>query len=359
MSSKVALVMAGGTGGHIFPAKAVADVLRQEGWTVHWLGTKERMEAKLVPGFGYEFHSIDVAGLRGKGLKSLLKAPLMLWRSVSQARALVQRIKPNVVLGFGGYASGPGGVAAAIAGIPLLVHEQNAVEGTTNKLLAKLAREVFVAFPQAFLGLAKRKVVGNPVRQEVLALATLPKTPSSALRVLVVGGSLGAQVFNQYLPWQFAELAKLGELEIWQQTGAANYEEVAEAYQQLGLRAKVSAFIEDMAMAYYWADVVVCRAGALTVSELACAGVASVFVPLPSAIDDHQSANANYLVAEQGAVLLKQTELVQGALVELVRPWLQDKTVLQAMGNNARRAAIDDAAEQVVKVCRELAGKSE
>ncbi|WP_337841356.1 undecaprenyldiphospho-muramoylpentapeptide beta-N-acetylglucosaminyltransferase [Rheinheimera sp.] len=356
--AKVALVMAGGTGGHIFPAKAVADLLQAEGWIVHWLGTADRMEAKLVPGFGYEFHSIAVAGLRGKGLKSLLKAPLMLWRSLSQARALVRQLKPQLVLGFGGYASGPGGLAAYLAGIPLLVHEQNAVAGTTNKLLARLANKVLVAFPQALAGLGQGLVVGNPVRKEVLAVTGQGKAVGQPLRVLVVGGSLGAQVFNQQLPGQFAQLAALGELEIWHQTGQANLPQVQQAYQQLGLAARVEAFIDDMAGAYHWADLVVCRAGALTVSELACAGLPAVFVPLPSAIDDHQTANANYLVQQQGAVLLKQNDLIQGALVPLLQPWLQDKTALVRMGQQARRAATDDAAEQVVRVCRELAGNT-
>ncbi|MFC4656102.1 MULTISPECIES: undecaprenyldiphospho-muramoylpentapeptide beta-N-acetylglucosaminyltransferase [Rheinheimera] len=356
--AKVALVMAGGTGGHIFPAKAVADLLTAEGWTVHWLGTADRMEAKLVPGFGYAFHSIAVAGLRGKGLMSLLKAPLMLWRSLSQAQALVRQLKPQLVLGFGGYASGPGGLAAYLAGIPLLVHEQNAVAGTTNKLLARLAAKVLVAFPQALAGLGKGQVVGNPVRKEVLALAGQSKAAGLPLRVLVVGGSLGAQVFNQQLPKQFAQLSAQGPLEIWHQTGQADAADVQAQYQQLGLQARSDAFIQDMAQAYGWADLVVCRAGALTVSELACAGLPAVFVPLPSAIDDHQTANANFLVQQQGAVLLKQNELMQGALVPLLQPWLQDKTALVQMGQNARRAATDDAAEQVVRVCRELAGNT-
>lgn len=356
---KTALIMAGGTGGHIFPAKAVAELLKQQGWNIHWLGTADRMEATLVPQFGFPFHSIAVAGLRGKGLKSLIKAPLMLWRSVSQARALIKQLKPDLVLGFGGYASGPGGLAAYLAGKPLIVHEQNAVAGTTNRLLARIAKKVLVAFPQAFADRKDRIVVGNPVRAEVLAVSGQKQlqAPTQSLKVLVVGGSLGAQVFNQQLPALFAQAATAGELEIRHQTGKAMEQQVQQAYAALPeLQASASAFIEDMAAAYTWADLVICRAGALTVSEVACAGVAAVFVPLPSAIDDHQTANASWLVQKQGAVLLPQSEFSKGALLPLLQSWLQDKSALRHLANNARRTAIDDAAEQVVRVCGEVIG---
>ena len=353
----VALIMAGGTGGHIFPARAVADLLQAQGWSVHWLGTADRMEAKLVPQFGFPFHAIPVAGLRGKGWKSLLKAPLMLWNSLQAARLVVKTVQPDLVLGFGGYASGPGGLAAWLGKIPLVIHEQNAVAGTTNKLLARLAKSVLVAFPQAF---AKRKncqVIGNPVRKELIA--EKPQNNfSKGLNILIVGGSLGARVFNQSLPLILKQAAAFGPIQVRHQTGVADEQSTQLAYLDgaENLTAQVSAFIENMADAYQWADLVICRAGALTVSEVACAGVAAVFVPLPTAIDDHQTANANWLVARNAAVLVKQTDLHAHVLVPMLQQWLQDKSPLQRMAQQARHCAIDDAAEQVVAVCRQVIG---
>lgn len=356
------LLMAGGTGGHIFPAQALAVQLAKRGWQIHWLGTADRMEARLVPEFGWSFHSISVQGLRGKGWQKLLQAPGMLLMSVWQARHVVRQVKPDVVVGFGGYASGPGGVAAWLQRIPLLIHEQNAVAGTTNRWLARLAKQVLIAFPQAFTGHAKRQLVGNPVRHDVIDAAKEHRMDDHAeLRILVVGGSLGAQVFNEQLPAQFAELAKKAELSVRHQTGRAMVDMVQRQYQQFDdvqLTADVSAFIDDMAAAYGWADVVICRAGALTVSEVACAGVAAVFVPLPHAIDDHQTANANWLVQQGGALLMKQTDLEQGQLIALVRPWLQDKIALQQLAQQARLSAIDDAASQLAQRCEQQLGSA-
>lgn len=351
------LVMAGGTGGHIFPARAVADLLQSEGWQVHWLGTADRMEARLVPQFGYPLHTIAVAGLRGKGWRSLLQAPLMLWRSLSQARALIKQLQPELVIGFGGYASGPGGLAAWLGGVPLIIHEQNAVAGTTNKLLAKLASEVLVAFPQAFADLPTRIVLGNPVRKALIGIEP-QNYLQKRLNILVVGGSLGARVFNQNLPAILKQAAAYGPVAVYHQTGQADEAATAAAYADAPatMSVQVSAFIDDMADAYRWADLVICRAGALTVSEVACVGVAALFVPLPSAIDDHQTANANWLVAQQAALLLPQTELKSEFLVPMLQSWLQDKTPLQHMAQRARHCAIDDAAEQVVAVCRRVTG---
>lgn len=351
------LIMAGGTGGHIFPAQAVAKQLQAQGWTIHWLGTADRMEAKMVPSFGWPFHAIQVAGLRGKGLLSLLKAPLMLWRSVSQALQVINTVKPDLVLGFGGYASGPGGVAAWLKGIALLIHEQNAVAGTTNKLLAKIAKAVMVAFPSAFHGLKKRYVLGNPVRQELISAKT-ENNFSKSLNILIVGGSLGAKALNDILPAQLKQVAAFGPVQVRHQTGAAMLTEVQQAYAEApeSLNAEVTAFIDNMADAYRWADLVICRAGALTVSEVACAGVAAVFVPLPSAIDDHQTANANWLVEQGAALLWPQRDLNNKNLVSLLQGWQKDKTPLVHMAHQARACAIDDAAEQVVAVCRLVIG---
>lgn len=353
----VVLIMAGGTGGHIFPARAVADLLHSEGVTVHWLGTADRMEAKLVPEFGYAFHPIPVAGLRGKGLVNLLKAPLMLMRSLNAARRLIKQLKPDLVLGFGGYASGPGGLAAWLSRVPLIIHEQNAVAGTTNRLLAKIAHQVLAAFPGAFKSKLPVQVIGNPVRKAVIA-EKLQNNCSKGLNILIVGGSLGARVFNQSLPLILKQAAAYGPIQVRHQTGSADEATTRLAYQDgvENLTAQVTAFIKDMAEAYRWADVVICRAGALTVSEVACAGVAAVFVPLPSAIDDHQTANANWLVERDAAVLLKQTDLHAHHLLPLLQQWLNDKTPLQHMAQRARDCAIDDAAEQVVAVCRQVIG---
>ena len=355
--AKIALIMAGGTGGHIFPAQAVATLLAAEGWTIHWLGTADRMEARLVPGFGWQFHPIQVAGLRGKGLQSLLQAPWMLWRSISQARQLLRQLQPQLVLGFGGYASGPGGFAAWLQKIPLLIHEQNAVAGTTNKLLAKLAQRVLVAFPTAFVGHPKRQVLGNPVRSSLIGLKT-ENNFSKGLNILIVGGSLGAKALNEVLPAQLKQVAACGPVQVRHQTGSAMLTQVQQSYTgaPASLTIEATAFIDDMAAAYRWADLVICRAGALTVSEIACVGVAAIFVPLPSAIDDHQTANANWLVQQQAALLWPQADLNNLNLVSLLQSWLLDKKPLADMAQRARACAIDDAAEQVVAVCRHMTG---
>jgi len=355
MNKPCILIMAGGTGGHIFPAQAVAVALNAAGWQVHWLGTANRMEATLVPQFGWPFHSIEVAGLRGKDVWSKLTAPWMLVKSIFQAGRVINQIKPDLVLGFGGYASGPGGVAAWLKKIPLLVHEQNAVAGSTNRLLAKVAFRVLVAFPAAFASEKKQLVVGNPVRAELINIAAQHDF-SGSLKVLVVGGSLGAQALNTRLPDIFAKAAAAGQLEIRHQTGKAMLQHTERAYQQhdsANLQAEVSAFIADMAKAYAWADVVICRAGASTVSELACAGVAAVFVPLPSAIDDHQSANARWLTGQNAALLLPQSDLNEQTLLPLLRRWLGSKTELQQMAARARACALDNATAQVVALCQQ------
>ncbi len=351
------LIMAGGTGGHIFPARAVADVLAAEGWIVHWLGTADRMEARLVPQFGYPLHTISVAGLRGKGWRSVLQAPFMLLRSLLQARALVKQLKPDLVLGFGGYASGPGGLAAWTDGVPLVIHEQNAVAGTTNKLLARIADQVLVAFPQAFSALKNRLVLGNPVRSELIGQNPQNYLQKS-LNILIVGGSLGARIFNQALPPILKQAAACGQIRVRHQTGQHELAQTEMAYADKpeNLDVQVTAFIDDMAEAYRWADLVICRAGALTVSEVACVGVAALFVPLPTAIDDHQTANAKVLASRQAALLMPQTKLNPEHLVPLLQGWLSDKTPLVHMAQQARSCAIDDAAEQVAAVCRRITG---
>lgn len=352
------LIMAGGTGGHIFPAQAVATDLANAGWSIHWLGSTSRMEATLVPQFGWPFHGISVSGLRGKGVLSLISAPWMLLKSILQARQVLNTVKPDLVLGFGGFASGPGGVAAWLRGVPLLVHEQNAVAGSTNRLLARLAAKVMVAFPAAFAGHAKQLLVGNPVRAAVINAAAQHDF-SGSLKVLVVGGSLGAKVLNDNLPAIFASAAQHGAIEVKHQTGKALQQITGQAYAQLqqrNLTAEVSAFIDDVAHAYAWADVVICRAGASTVSELACAGVAALFIPLPSAIDDHQTANARWLTEQGAALMLTQSELNEQHVLPLLKQWLVNKAPLQQMAAKARACALDNASAQVVAQCQQVAG---
>ncbi|MGY4026641.1 undecaprenyldiphospho-muramoylpentapeptide beta-N-acetylglucosaminyltransferase [Aeromonas rivuli] len=361
MSSKTLLVMAGGTGGHVFPGLAVADRLKAQGWTIHWLGTADRMEAELVPAHGYPISFIDIQGVRGNGIKRLLVAPYRIVKSILQARQVLREIKPDVVLGMGGFASGPGGVAAWLSGIPLLLHEQNAAAGMTNKLLARLAKRVLMAFPGAFAPSNRTAVVGNPVRPEVVALpepASRINTQPAPLHLLIIGGSLGARVLNEQVP---AAVAAAGvPIEVRHQTGKGNREAVANAYAALGQDAEVSDFIKEMADAYAWADLVVCRAGALTVSEVAAAGVAAIFVPLPHAVDDHQTRNALTLVDGGAAEFLPQAELSPTTLAARLS-WLAGRReILLNMAKAARRVAIIDAAERVADECKRLAtGQSE
>ncbi|WP_319782435.1 undecaprenyldiphospho-muramoylpentapeptide beta-N-acetylglucosaminyltransferase [Oceanisphaera sp. IT1-181] len=355
LPAKTLLVMAGGTGGHVFPGLAVAELLRAQGWNIHWLGTAERMEAQLVPKHGYPLHTIAIAGVRGNGLKRKLLAPLHILRATWQARAILKKIKPDVVLGMGGFASGPGGVAAWLAGIPLVLHEQNAAAGMTNKLLARLAKRVLIAFAGPFAGLKNTQLVGNPVRAEVLALpapeARISLDPQP-LRLLVVGGSLGAKILNELVP---QAIALAGNIAVRHQTGKGNSEAVRATYQDLGIEVEVSDFIDDMAAAYGQADLVVCRAGALTVSEIAAAGVGAIFVPLPHAVDDHQTKNARVLSEQGAALLLPQSELTARSLADQLQQLTNNRAQLLAMAQLARTQAITDAAERVIESLRAVA----
>ncbi len=350
--TKRLLVMAGGTGGHVFPGIAVAKYLEQQGWAIHWIGTADRMEADLVPQHGFDISFIDISGVRGNGFKRLCLAPFRILKSVLQARKVMNNFKPDVVLGMGGFASGPGGVAAWLQGIPVVLHEQNAAAGLTNRLLAKIAKRVLMAFPGAF---AQGLLVGNPVREDVLALHAQPYVSKDKLTVLVVGGSLGAKVLNETLPAALALLPQ-DKISIRHQVGKNNSTAVNVAYLSAGVTAdiKVTDFIDDMAQAYHQADVVVCRAGALTVSEVAVAGLPAIFIPLPHAVDDHQTKNAQSLVQAGGAVLIPQRQLNAVDLAKLLQQWIDDEAQLVAMSNAAKSAAILDATEQVANACLAL-----
>ncbi len=351
---KKVLIMAGGTGGHVFPALAVADELRRRDVDVSWLGTRKGIEAELVPENGYPIDYIQVEGLRGTGILRWLRAPFVLLRAVWQARRVIKRLQPDVLLGLGGFASGPGGVAGRLLRKPLVIHEQNALPGTTNKLLAKFAARVMVAFPNAF---ADGEWCGNPVRNEISHLPAPSQdivVSERPLRLLVLGGSLGALAINKAIPAALALLEDRDQIQVRHQCGRKHEEATIEAYREAGVTASVEPFIADMAEAYSWADLVVCRAGALTVSELAAAGVGSILVPYPYAIDDHQTANANWLVAARGAELLPEAELTAEALARKLKHWLRDRASLRAMAVNARRMAKTDSAALVANACEEV-----
>lgn len=352
--SKV-LVMAGGTGGHVYPGLATAGVLSEQGVTVEWLGSERGIENELVPAAGFPLHTISVTGLRGKGIASLLLAPFKLLKACLQAKAVLQKVKPNAVLGMGGFASGPGGLAAKLMGIPVLVHEQNAIPGMTNKTLAKFAKVVMEAFPNTF---PQAICTGNPIRKNIVELSEPDvrfQHREGPIRVLVVGGSLGAQAINLCVPKALAALTDEQMPEVWHQTGKRNYDETKSAYQAAGVNAKIAPFIDDMNQAYDWADVVICRAGALTVSELSAAGVASVLIPFPYAVDDHQTANARFLSEHQAGILLPQTELTTERLVALLKE-LSDRPRLLEMAMKARSLGQQNASELVAQQCMRWAG---
>lgn len=347
--SKTVLFMAGGTGGHVIPALSVARAMEQKGYRIHWLGTAVGIEKDLVPAAGFTLHCIDIGGLRGKGKLGLLTAPLRIAKAILQARKIIKSVKPVAVLGMGGYATGPGGVAAKLLGIPLLIHEQNAYAGMTNKLLHKIADFSMQAFPQALPGAL---VTGNPVRPEIvvseLADSTEETEPSS-FNVLVIGGSLGAVALNDNVYEAMSQMNAPERPSLWHQAGKRNIDQVQQRYDDAGVEAKVTAFIDDMAGAYQWADLVVCRAGALTVSEIAAAGKAAIFIPFPFAVDDHQTANAQYLASENAAIICPQEQLTAGWLINQWRAFKENKSSLQEMARKARLLAVTDATEQVVE----------
>lgn len=349
------LIMAGGTGGHVFPALACAREFQARGYQVHWLGTPRGIENEVVPAAGLPLHLINVSGLRGKGFGSLLKAPLQLVRALAQARRIIRQLRPVCVLGLGGYVTGPGGLAAKLCGVPLIIHEQNGVAGTANRSLVPLAARVCEAFPDTFKPGEKRRTTGNPVREE-LFLAT----PRNALdgrrpRLLVLGGSLGAEPLNKLVPAALAKLDGPLRPEVFHQAGKQHADVTRERYREAGLAAEVAPFIKDMARAYAWADLVICRAGALTVSELAAAGLPAFLIPLPHAIDDHQTRNAQYLAKEGAAVLLPQARTEAADLAAQLTEVMMQPEKLKAMGLTARRLARPDATRQVVDICLEVA----
>ncbi|WP_329741329.1 undecaprenyldiphospho-muramoylpentapeptide beta-N-acetylglucosaminyltransferase [Dyella sp. A6] len=349
------LIMAGGTGGHIFPGLAVAEVLRARGVPVAWLGAVGGMETRVVPSHGIELHTVPVGGLRGKSWKTRVTAPLMLARALLASLRVLRRLQPRSVLSMGGYAAGPGGVAARLLGRPLLVHEQNGVAGYTNRKLASHAKRVLAGFEGA---LPQAEWVGNPVRAAIAAL------PAPGVRMaardgrptlLVLGGSLGARALNLSVPKALAELAPERRPQVLHQCGARGLDEAREAYAKAGVEAEVVPFVDDMAAAYARADLVVCRAGALTVAELAAAGLGAILVPFPHAVDDHQTRNAAALVAVGASELIQERDLDITRLAQRLDALLHDRARLRAMAEAARTLAKPDAAASIADACLEVA----
>ena len=340
------LFMAGGTGGHVFPALACATALKIRGVPVHWLGTLNGLEAKVIPQAGINISYINVTGLRGKGILTRLLAPFRLLQAVYQAAWIMWQFKPRAVLGMGGFASGPGGLVAWLFGIPLYIHEQNAKPGLTNRILSKLSLQVMQAFPDTFPAKVNAITTGNPLRFDIIKLPKVyqPQTP---LRLLIIGGSLGASIFNETLPKTLEQLNF--KVQIWHQTG--RHSSTKRRAGEVGKQDRIEPFINDMSAAYDWADLVICRAGAMTVSELAQVGLPSILVPYPHAVDDHQTHNAAYLVAAEAAILLPQTQLNPTKLAEILNQLGNDSPRLTQMAEAARGCAKPDAVDKVLEIC--------
>lgn len=353
MKEKVALIMAGGTGGHIFPGLAVAQALREQGWRVHWLGAPGSMEARLVPPQGFALETIDFSGVRGKGVVTLALLPLRLLKAFWQALAVVRRVKPDVLVGFGGYITFPGGMMGVLAGKKLVLHEQNSVAGAANKVLAGVADRVFEAFPQA---LKKAQWVGNPLREAFLRQPEPAQRfagRTGPLKVLVVGGSLGAKALNDIVPQALALLPAHERPSVVHQSGAKQIDALRANYEAAGVQAELTPFIEDTAQAFADADLVICRAGASTVTEIAAVGAAAIYVPFPHAVDDHQTVNARFIVDAGGGWLLQQHALNAQKLAEMLQN-MQRETLLNA-ALKAKTMQKIYATREVVAACEELA----
>lgn len=352
---KKVLIMAGGTGGHVYPALATARELQKRGCEVQWLGTSRGIEARVVPENNIKLNLLTITGIRGKGASTLVSAPFKIIRSILEAKEIIKEFTPNVILGMGGYVSGPGGVAAKLLGIPLVIHEQNARAGTTNKLLAKIAKRVLVAFPNA---LPKGVCIGNPVRDDILAIEAPEQRfndRSGPIRLLVLGGSLGAQAINKLVPEALATPELQNSFEVIHQTGPKNFDDTQSLYNSLGVSGQVLPYIEDVAEKLAWADFVVCRSGALTVAELSIAGVGAILIPFPYAIDDHQTANAEWLAGHGAGYVKQQAQLTADELKGLLQNVATDREKLLTMAKSARAAALPEATKLCADACLEVA----
>ncbi|MEM8594733.1 MAG: undecaprenyldiphospho-muramoylpentapeptide beta-N-acetylglucosaminyltransferase [Pseudomonadota bacterium] len=357
-SSSTVLVMAGGTGGHVFPGLAVAQQLIEQGVNVEWLGTEKGIESRVVPMNDIAIHYLPVSGIRGKGLMGAPKAVWNLLRAQFKAIQIIRQVKPVSVLGMGGFASGPGGLAAKLLGVSLYIHEQNAVAGTTNRILAKFATRVLQAFPTAF-SQSTATTVGNPIRDDILKLgarlAVTPKqsTQEDRLKVLILGGSLGAKALNETVPNALALFDESKRPNIKHQTGEAHAADVEKFYNELNVDATVYAFVDNMSYVYEWADVVICRAGALTVSEISIVGLPAIYIPLPHAIDDHQTENAKVMATDQAGVLLPQSEMTAERLYELLNRFVMDREYLAQMSKKSQSKGLPFSSAKVAEICLE------
>ncbi|MGB1310350.1 MAG: undecaprenyldiphospho-muramoylpentapeptide beta-N-acetylglucosaminyltransferase [Leucothrix sp.] len=360
MPKRPVLITAGGTGGHVYPGLAVARALEKQDIPVVWMGTRKGLEARVIPAAGIEMAWLEVTGLRGKGALTLISAPFRLLKALYQSVRIMRQHQPVAILGMGGFVAGPGGLVAALMGIPVVIHEQNAIPGLTNRLLSKFSKKVLEGFPGSFTN-AKHKTVptGNPVRQDIsalpLAAQRMADCQSRRLRLLIIGGSLGAQALNETVPRALAELPGEIRPEVRHQAGRNKDEATKLAYEAAEVTAAVSAFIEDMAEAYGWADLVICRSGALTIAELASAGMASILVPYPYAVDDHQTANGLYLSEQGAAILLPQTELSAATLAANLHTLMSEPAQLISMGEKARQLAKPNATVEVAAIVAGLA----
>ncbi len=355
---KKVLVTAGGTGGHVFPALAAAKLFESRGIQVCWIGTEQGIESRIVPQNHIYIEYLDISGVRGQGFIRLLWAPLKIAKSVLRVMAIIRRFQPDLILGMGGFVSGPTGLAGWLSGRPVFIHEQNAIAGFTNKMLSKIAKRVFQAFPGAFPDGNKVETTGNPVRSEIVAVeppANRYSQRQGAIRVLILGGSQGAVALNEIVPKALAHLISSIDFEILHQAGNKNSDTAIACYESAGVNAKVVPFIEDMAAAYAWADLVICRSGALTVCELAAVGVAALLIPYPFAVDDHQTANARYLSEAGAAILVQQSDLDEAQLAKMIKTDLSDRAELQAMAEKGRKLAMTHATELLVERCEEVA----
>ena len=350
---KRVLIMAGGTGGHVFPGLAIAEYLRRKAIEVYWLGTREGLETKWVGEAHIPLRFITITGLRGKGIKSQLLAPFKIVKAIWQAYRVIHEVNPDVVIGMGGFVSGPGGIASWLSRYPLIIHEQNAKVGITNKILAVFAKKILEGFPSAFSNRSKVMTVGNPVRAEIESLSP-PEIrlypPRSPFHLLVLGGSLGAKALNEMMPRVLSSLPTNKRPVIFHQTGDKHFEDTKKYYESTGIDVKLVPFVQDMASAYAWADMVLCRAGALTVAELSSAGLGAIFVPFPFAVDDHQTANAEYMVKHHAAIYIQQTDLTAERLSDIVSTFSDKPEKRLAMAKAAYQLRKANVCEKIFNI---------
>ncbi len=351
------MIMAGGTGGHVYPALAVAHTLQADGVNIFWLGTRRGIEARIVPEHGIDVEWISISGIKGRGLLALVSAPFKIAYAMLQTAAIIYRRRPAAALGMGGFVSGPGGLMASLLRVPLLIHESNAVVGLTNKWLAKIASEVLVGFPEVLAGSRHHHYVGNPVRDSIAALPEPEQRlrgRTGRLHLLIVGGSRGALVLNELVPAALARMDSSIRPLVRHQAGSGKLEATIKLYDELAVEASCSEFIDDMAVAYEWADLVICRAGAITVAEIAAAGVAAIFIPYPYAIYDHQTLNARFLSDKKAAILIPQERFSAESLAPVLVELANDRPCLAGLSRRARRNAKTDATRRVAELCNEV-----